>query len=232
MENTFYTEHILNRFCTHRCNGRTCRARSRPRCARFYREHILWRTHSIQNTFYREHILSELGRDVVVPGSIENTFYREHNDREHILQRTHSIRARSRRRCARFYREHILWRTHSIQNTFYREHILSELGRDVVVPGSTENTFYTEHVLQRTHSTENTFYQSSVETSSCQACILKCLSLIENTFYRQHILQRTHSIENAFYRQHVLQRTDSTETCIPDFSEFLTGWQYLRRVFN
>ena len=42
-------------------------------------DHILQRTHSIEDTFYREHILERTH-------SIENTFYREH-----ILERTHSI---------------------------------------------------------------------------------------------------------------------------------------------
>ena len=96
IENTFYREHILQR--THSTippqSVRHFQTRKRPSLppptpqnthaqqsavcmqylharSTFYREHILQRTHSVEDTFYREHILQRTH-------SVENTFCREH----------------------------------------------------------------------------------------------------------------------------------------------------------
>ena len=64
----------------------------------FYREHILQRTHSTENTFYTMDDFADFAE-----GDTDKV-------REHILQRTHSVGSA-------FYREHILQRTHSTERT-------------------------------------------------------------------------------------------------------------------
>jgi hypothetical protein len=167
----FYTERIL----TPQTGVRM--GQSTKECARthsientFYREHILYRTHSIHrhrraNGICKNHTtrLSNARKDSPYSAALSCTSRCEslHDQASRGSGHEHSIQNT-------FYTEHILYRIHSIQYTFYTEHI-------VYSTHSIQNTFYTVYILQRTHS-------------------------IQYTFYTEHILYSIHSIQNTFYR--------------------------------
>jgi len=126
----------------------------------FYREHILSRTHSIENTFYPERPDVDLFDGTLErTHSIENTFYREHILPGETRRRFVWWHTRCPANCRGTHCRRPLARSCSpcspIENTFcYREHILHcrrPLARSCSPCSPGENTHTFVHMIQ-THT--------------------------------------------------------------------------------